>query len=111
RSKLYQLWAAGIGPRFMKVGVKVLISIEAAADWRREREQAAAEAAKAGMSRRPGWRRLCPRTIGRPPFRPSLIPHSPDNSLSLSAARGRRPWRTQGVNRNRMLFSSISTAA
>ena len=41
RSKLYQLWAAGIGPRFMKVGVKVLISVEAAADWRREREQAA----------------------------------------------------------------------
>jgi hypothetical protein len=49
RSKLYQLWAAGIGPRFMKVGVKVLVSIEAAADWRREREQAAAEAAKAEM--------------------------------------------------------------
>jgi hypothetical protein len=47
RSKLYQLWAAGIGPRFMKIGAKVLISVEAAADWRREREQAAAEAAKA----------------------------------------------------------------
>ena len=47
RSKLYQLWAAGTGPRVMKVGVKVLISVEAAADWRREREQAAAEAAKA----------------------------------------------------------------
>jgi hypothetical protein len=31
----------------MKVGVKVLISVEAAADWRREREQAAAEATKA----------------------------------------------------------------
>ena len=51
RSKLYQLWAAGVGPRFMKVGVKVLISVEAAADWRREREQAAAEAAKAEMLR------------------------------------------------------------
>ena len=47
RSKLYQLWAAGIGPRLMKVGVKVLISIEAAAEWRSEREQASAEAAKA----------------------------------------------------------------
>jgi hypothetical protein len=50
RSKLYQLWAAGIGPRFMKVGVKVLISIEAAADWRRQSERAA-EAAKAEMPR------------------------------------------------------------
>jgi hypothetical protein len=47
RSKLYQLWAAGTGPRILKVGVKVLISVEAAADWRREREQAAAEAAEA----------------------------------------------------------------
>jgi hypothetical protein len=46
RSKLYQMWAAGIGPRFMKVGVKVLVSVEAAADWRRDREQAAAETAK-----------------------------------------------------------------
>ena len=43
RSKLYQLWAAGIGPRWMYVGTKRLIS-----DWRREREAAAvAEAAKA----------------------------------------------------------------
>jgi len=50
RSKLCQLWAAGTGPRVMKVGVKVLISIEAAAEWRREREQAAAEA-KAEMVR------------------------------------------------------------
>ena len=50
RSKLYHLWAAGTGPRVMKVGVKVLISIEAAAEWRREREQAAAEA-KAEMVR------------------------------------------------------------
>jgi hypothetical protein len=40
------MWAAGIGPRFMKVGVKVLVSVEAAADWRRDREQAAAETAK-----------------------------------------------------------------
>ena len=47
RSKLYQLWGAGIGPRFMKVGVRGLISIEAAAEWRSEREQASAEAAKA----------------------------------------------------------------
>jgi hypothetical protein len=51
RSKLYHLWAAGIGPRFMKVGTKVLISVEAAADWRRGREQAAADAAKAERSR------------------------------------------------------------
>ena len=51
-------------------------------------------------------------------------PHSPDNALSFGAAcaiqnsdqhlmldRARRPWRTQGVNRDRMLFGWISTAA
>lgn len=31
----------GHGPREMRVGNRVLISIEAAADWRREREAAA----------------------------------------------------------------------
>ena len=41
RAKLYQLWDAGAGPRIMKVGAKVLISAEAAADWRRQREAAA----------------------------------------------------------------------
>jgi hypothetical protein len=44
RSKLYQLWDAGIGPRKMNVDKKVRITVEAAADWRRERE-AASEAA------------------------------------------------------------------
>jgi hypothetical protein len=38
RSKLYQLWELGIGPRVMRIGAKILISIEAASDWRRERE-------------------------------------------------------------------------
>jgi hypothetical protein len=44
RSELYKLWRLGIGPRRMKAGVKNLISIEAAADWRRQREASAAEA-------------------------------------------------------------------
>ena len=44
RSKLYQLFDAGNGPRVMRIGTKVLITADAAADWRRERE---AEAAKA----------------------------------------------------------------
>ena len=43
RSKLYQMWDEGIGPRWMYVGTKRLISNEAAADWRREREAAAAD--------------------------------------------------------------------
>ena len=38
RSKLYQLWAEGTGPRTMDVGTKRLISVEAAADFRRARE-------------------------------------------------------------------------
>ena len=41
RSTLYELWARGEGPRKMSVGRKVLISADAAADWRREREAAA----------------------------------------------------------------------
>lgn len=44
RAKLYQLWDQGAGPRIMRIGAKVLISAEAAAQWRRDRE-AAAEAA------------------------------------------------------------------
>jgi hypothetical protein len=40
RTKLYELWAAGTGPRFFYIGVKKIITAEAAADWRRERELA-----------------------------------------------------------------------
>jgi hypothetical protein len=44
RTKLYDLWAAGKGPRKMRAGdglsSKVIITLEAAADWRREREAA-----------------------------------------------------------------------
>jgi hypothetical protein len=43
RSMLYKLWAAGIGPRFMHVGTRVIITDEAAADWRRDREAATAK--------------------------------------------------------------------
>ena len=39
RSYLYKIWAAGTGPRIMRVGSKVLISIEAAEDWRRARSR------------------------------------------------------------------------
>jgi hypothetical protein len=38
RSKLYQLINAGIGPRIIKIGQKRIISAEAAAAWRAERE-------------------------------------------------------------------------
>ena len=37
----FALQAAGLGPRIMKVGSRVLISREAAAAWRRKREAAA----------------------------------------------------------------------
>ena len=44
RSALYKLWTEGNGPRRIQVGAgrssKVLISVEAAADWRRDREAA-----------------------------------------------------------------------
>jgi hypothetical protein len=38
RSKLYQLWRSGIGPRSVKIGSKNLITAEAACAWRRELE-------------------------------------------------------------------------
>jgi hypothetical protein len=63
RSKLYQLWTAGIGPRFFRVGAKILISNDAAVDWRREREAEAAAKSEAerphGLhkAKTPGWQR------------------------------------------------------
>jgi hypothetical protein len=42
RSFLYSEWKAGRGPRFMRAGVKRIITGEAAADWRRECEAKAA---------------------------------------------------------------------
>jgi len=40
RAALYNAWKAGIGPRVLRLGAKVLISKEAAEAWRRERERA-----------------------------------------------------------------------
>jgi hypothetical protein len=40
RSKLYQLWRSGIGPRSVKIGSKNLITGEAACAWRRQLEGA-----------------------------------------------------------------------
>jgi len=40
----YKLKKQGLGPREMRVGSRTLITIEAAADWRREREDASAHA-------------------------------------------------------------------
>jgi hypothetical protein len=45
RASLYNAWAEGTGPAFFRVGSKRLISREAAARWREEREQAAIAAA------------------------------------------------------------------
>jgi hypothetical protein len=43
RSQLYKLWQAGVGPRIMRVGSKILITNEAAADWRSKREAASTQ--------------------------------------------------------------------
>jgi hypothetical protein len=40
RAHFFNLKKAGIGPREMHLGGRVVISREAAADWRREREAA-----------------------------------------------------------------------
>ena len=42
RAFFYQLRKSGRGPRMMQVGARRLISIEAAADWRRQMETEAA---------------------------------------------------------------------
>jgi hypothetical protein len=48
RSKLYQLWAAGTGPRRLRVGTKILISVESARDWRRHGTHLAKIKSRAG---------------------------------------------------------------
>lgn len=45
RATFYNLQSAGRAPRTMKVGARVLISREAAADWRRQMEAETAQAA------------------------------------------------------------------
>jgi hypothetical protein len=47
RRKFYDLQEQGLGPRLMRIGSKVLISIEAATRWRAEREAASATAPEA----------------------------------------------------------------
>lgn len=46
RGSLYNYWNSGVGPKYMKVGHRRLISAEAASEWRREREAAADAAAQ-----------------------------------------------------------------
>lgn len=41
RPTFYEMLKRGIGPRIMKVGSRTLISVEAAADWRRAMEDGA----------------------------------------------------------------------
>jgi hypothetical protein len=41
RSKLYELWVRGKGPRYIQIDTKKIISIEAASDWRRDLEAVA----------------------------------------------------------------------
>jgi hypothetical protein len=45
KAHYFNIARAGLGPRIMRVGSRVLISREAAADWRKARETAATEAA------------------------------------------------------------------
>lgn len=45
RGTFYNLLRDGRGPAVMKIGARTLVSIEAAAAWRRRMEQGAAQAA------------------------------------------------------------------
>ena len=42
RSTIYRLWRDGRGPRVLRVGRKVLITVEAAQEWARAMEAEAA---------------------------------------------------------------------
>lgn len=46
RSFLYKLWPQGLGPRFMRVGTRRLISKEAEAEWRSARERGLSKGAE-----------------------------------------------------------------
>ncbi len=50
RSSFYNLEKIGQAPRCMRVGARIMISKEAAADWRREREAAPAAAIMKGAA-------------------------------------------------------------
>jgi Helix-turn-helix domain len=39
RATVYNLWKRGLGPKYMQVGSRRLISREAAAEWRRQMER------------------------------------------------------------------------
>ena len=58
RSKLYDMWRRGQGPRVMKCGTRTLISVEAAGAWRRARERAAATSGSRPMRGHRHRRRL-----------------------------------------------------
>jgi len=49
RTHLYHLVNEGMGPRLMKVGRRTLISVEAAADWRRDMEAKTGELARSTL--------------------------------------------------------------
>lgn len=50
RGFYYTLEEAGLGPRVMRLGRRILISQEAAADWRRETEERTAAQAQARVA-------------------------------------------------------------
>ena len=52
RSKLYQLWNAGKGPRYHLVGAHRRISAEARSEWRRQLEAEAERIAERDSKRR-----------------------------------------------------------
>jgi hypothetical protein len=66
----FKLARRGLGPRVMWVGARTLISIEAAADWRAERERAALPGAEPPAPINPaapsGRGRPRPAALGRP---------------------------------------------
>ena len=47
RATVYNLWKRGLGPKYMQVGSRRLISREAAAAWRRQMERVAEQEAAA----------------------------------------------------------------
>jgi hypothetical protein len=111
RSKLYQLWQKNIGPRVMRIGGKILISVEAAADWRREREEEAeaqadnppSEVATAGPGARPShFQMLTKRSTNTAPAAMRCSPKSRGSTANFSSSISERSKQNMKTSQARL---------
>jgi hypothetical protein len=93
----YKLKRQGQTPRLMKVGARTLVSLEAAADWRREREVATAIEAAARAAAGAGASTAKP--VAPPVFEPPAHRQTDQQPSGLEAYR--RLFRPEGRRKGR----------